>query len=213
MKKGRYPEAWKSMLVLRNHEIQVARDIYYISALLEIEKEMVGKTNYVTRFSQLFTIPRVRRANLAAFTVMIAQQMCGINIIAFYSTTIFVDAGLGEFKAMIGSFGFGLINWLFAFPAFWTIDTVSRHLSSEKKGRRSLTAALVWPTKPASVHLPQHVLDSSRRRTLHSHGQWSLGRQGCSDRPELGAYGPGVLVCLPLRRYVNSLPSATLNWR
>ena len=125
MKKERYPDAWKSLLVLRNHEIQVARDIYYISAQLEIEKQLIGKTNYVTRFTQLFTIPRVRRANLAAFTVMIAQQMCGINIIAFYSTTIFVDAGLGTFKAMIGSFGFGLINWLFAFPAFWTIDTVS----------------------------------------------------------------------------------------
>ncbi|KND86820.1 putative polyol transporter 2 [Tolypocladium ophioglossoides CBS 100239] len=126
MKKERYPEAWKSMLVLRNHEIQVARDIYYISAQLEIEKELIGKTNYVTRFTQLFTIPRIRRANLAAFTVMIAQQMCGINIIAFYSTTIFVDAGLGKFKAMIGSFGFGLVNWLFAFPAFYTIDTFGR---------------------------------------------------------------------------------------
>ena len=124
MKKGRYPEAWKSLMILRNNPIQVARDIYYISAQLEIEKQLVGKTNYITRFTQLFTIPRVRRANLAAFTVMIAQQMCGINIIAFYSTTIFSDAGMSEFKAMIGSFGFGLVNWIFAFPAFYTIDTV-----------------------------------------------------------------------------------------
>lgn len=126
MKKNRYVEAWNSMIVLRNHPLQVARDIFYISAQLEIEKELIGKTNYLTRFTQLFTIPRIRRANLAAFTVMIAQQMCGINIIAFYSTTIFVDAGLGNFKAMIGSFGFGLVNWLFAFPAFWTIDTFGR---------------------------------------------------------------------------------------
>jgi hypothetical protein len=35
----------------------------------------VGKTNYFTRFAQLFTIPRVRRATLASFVVMIAQQM------------------------------------------------------------------------------------------------------------------------------------------
>lgn len=27
---------------------------------------------------------------------------------------------------MIGSFGFGLVNWLFCFPAFWTIDTFGR---------------------------------------------------------------------------------------
>lgn len=124
MKKGRYFDAWQSMMVLRHHPIQVARDIYYISAQLELEKQIVGKTNYATRFGQLFTIPRVRRANLAAFTVMIAQQMCGINIIAFYSTSIFTQSGLDARKAMIGSFGFGVVNWLFAFPAFWTIDTV-----------------------------------------------------------------------------------------
>lgn len=77
MKKDRYPEAWKAMQQLRWEPIQVARDIYYISAQLEIEKKLIGKSNYVTRFTQLFTIPRIRRANLAAFTVMIAQQMCG----------------------------------------------------------------------------------------------------------------------------------------
>ncbi|KAH7002314.1 hypothetical protein EDB80DRAFT_579144 [Ilyonectria destructans] len=126
MKKGRYPDAWKSMIQLRHDAIQVARDMYYISAQLDIENELIGQTNYVSRFTQLFTIPRVRRANLAAFTVMIAQQMCGINIIAFYSTTVFKDAGMSDFKAMLGSFGFGLVNWLFAFPAFWTIDTFGR---------------------------------------------------------------------------------------
>lgn len=57
---------------------------------------------------------------------MIAQQMCGINIIAFYSTTIFREAGMSPFQALLGSFGFGLVNWLFAFPAFWTIDTFGR---------------------------------------------------------------------------------------
>ncbi|KAJ4190935.1 hypothetical protein NW767_006165 [Fusarium falciforme] len=126
MKKNRYPEAWESLMKLRHDPIQVARDIYYISAQLEIEDQLVGQTNYVTRFTQLFTIPRVRRASLAAFTVMIAQQMCGINIIAFYSTTVFKEANMTEFQAMLGSFGFGLVNWLFAFPAFWTIDTFGR---------------------------------------------------------------------------------------
>ncbi|KAI0095961.1 hypothetical protein F4814DRAFT_178411 [Daldinia grandis] len=126
MKKNRYAEAWTSMNKLRNNPIQVARDIYYIHAQLSIENQLTSKTNYVTRFTQLFTIPRVRRASIAAFTVMIAQQMCGINIIAFYSTTVFVDAGYNDFQAMLCSFGFGLVNWLFAFPAFWTIDTFGR---------------------------------------------------------------------------------------
>lgn len=33
--------------------------------------------NYLKRFTELFTIPRVRRATLASFTVMLAQQLCG----------------------------------------------------------------------------------------------------------------------------------------
>ncbi|KAL2019370.1 hypothetical protein VTK56DRAFT_9750 [Thermocarpiscus australiensis] len=126
MKKNRYADAWKSMVRLRNHPIQVARDIFYIHSQLELEFELLRGSSYAQRFVELFTIPRVRRATLAAFTVMIAQQMCGINIIAFYSTTIFKEAGSNNFQSLLASFGFGLVNWLFAFPAFWTIDTFGR---------------------------------------------------------------------------------------
>lgn len=110
MKKNRYQKAYKSLLRLRHHPLQAARDIYYIHCQLELEARIVGKSNYVTRFGQLFTIPRVRRATLASFVVMIAQQMCGINIIAFYSSTVFVNAGASPRNALIASFGFGLVN-------------------------------------------------------------------------------------------------------
>ena len=126
MKKNRYAQAYRSLLKLRNNPLQAARDLYYIHSQLEIEQEILGKSNYVTRFIQLFTIPRVRRATLASFTVMLAQQMCGINIIAFYSSTIFKGSGFNDFQALLASFGFGLINFIFAFPAIWTIDTFGR---------------------------------------------------------------------------------------
>lgn len=126
MKKNRYPQAFRSLLRLRNDPLQAARDLYYIHSQLEIEKHIIGKSNYVTRFFQLFTIPRVRRATLASFTVMIAQQMCGINIIAFYSSTIFAESGFSPLQSLFASWGFGLINFLFAFPAIWTIDTWGR---------------------------------------------------------------------------------------
>ncbi|KAH8164555.1 hypothetical protein CIB48_g3693 [Xylaria polymorpha] len=126
MKKDRYAQAYKSLIVLRHHPVQVARDMYSIHAQLTVEHQILNKSNYVTRFIQLFTIPRVRRATYAAFTVMIAQQLCGINIIAFYSSTVFQEAGFTQFQALLASFGFGAVNWLFAFPAFWTIDTFGR---------------------------------------------------------------------------------------
>ncbi|KAK4698740.1 hypothetical protein P7C70_g7528, partial [Phenoliferia sp. Uapishka_3] len=132
MKKNRYVAAYNSLKRQRHHELQAARDLYYIHVMLEAELELKGGATYVGRFVELFTIPRVRRATIASFVVMIAQQMCGINIVAFYSSTVFVEAGLSTRKALYASLGFGAINFVFAFPALFTIDTF---------GRRSLLLA------------------------------------------------------------------------
>ncbi|KAI4266503.1 MAG: hypothetical protein L6R38_008702 [Xanthoria sp. 2 TBL-2021] len=126
IKKGRYQDAFRSLCRLRNTPLQAARDLYYIHAQITEEADIIGKNNYVTRFIELFTIPRVRRATLASFVVMLAQQMCGINIIAFYSSTVFKKAGAGDLQALLASFGFGLVNFVFAWPAVWTIDTYGR---------------------------------------------------------------------------------------
>jgi hypothetical protein len=80
IKKRRYAEAYTSLKRLRLHEIQVARDLYYITAQIEAEAELIGNTNHVRRFGELFTLPRIRRATLSSFLVMIGQEMCGINI-------------------------------------------------------------------------------------------------------------------------------------
>ncbi|KAI9371895.1 hypothetical protein BJX61DRAFT_553392 [Aspergillus egyptiacus] len=126
IKKGRLRDAYNSLCRLRNSPLQAARDLYYIDAQIKVEKEIVGEGNYITRFIEIFTVPRLRRASLAAFTVMIAQQMCGINIVAFYSSTIFSNAGASYSESLWASWGFGLVNFLFAFPAIWTIDTFGR---------------------------------------------------------------------------------------
>ncbi|KAF8808916.1 sugar transporter [Phlegmacium glaucopus] len=126
MKKDRYIDAYKSFCRLRNSELQAARDLYYVHCQLVEEFAVLRGSNYFSRFVELFTIPRIRRATLASFVVMIAQQMCGINIIAFYSSTIFVQAGYTQKQALLASLGYGLVNWLFAFPAVWTIDTFGR---------------------------------------------------------------------------------------
>lgn len=81
MKKGKYFKAWKSLLRLRNTPLQAARDLYYIDALLEQEHVLVQEAgledtdNMFTRFIELFTIPRVRRATWASGIVMVSQQM------------------------------------------------------------------------------------------------------------------------------------------
>ncbi|KAK8923300.1 hypothetical protein H634G_10388 [Metarhizium anisopliae BRIP 53293] len=126
IKKGRYRDAMRSLMRLRNTPIQAARDLYYIHVQLQVEKEFMGHGDYLNRFIDLFRIPRIRRATLASFVVMIAQQMCGINIIAFYSADVFRSAGADQFQSLLATWGFGLVNFLFAFPAIWTIDTFGR---------------------------------------------------------------------------------------
>ncbi|CAK5278309.1 unnamed protein product, partial [Mycena citricolor] len=126
MKKNRYEQAYESLCRLRNSELQACRDLFYIHSQLEKEFAALGKSSYCKRFIELFTIPRIRRATVASFTVMIAQQMCGINIIAFYSSTIFRDAGYSTLSALLASMGFGLVAFISSFPAVWTIDTFGR---------------------------------------------------------------------------------------
>ncbi|KAF7355379.1 hypothetical protein MSAN_01454500 [Mycena sanguinolenta] len=89
-----------------------------------MEFTVLRGSTYIRRFIELFTIPRVHRATLASWVVMIAQQMCDINIIAFYSI-IFVEANYFV-ESSLASWGFGLVNFLFALPDVWTIDTFGR---------------------------------------------------------------------------------------
>jgi hypothetical protein len=126
MKKNRYRKAYNSLNRLRNNPVQAARDLYFIHAQLEQESIHIGQGNMVTRFIELFTIPRVRRATLASFTVMIAQQMCGINIVAFFSSTIFVASGASPSTALLASVGFGLVCFTFAWPAICMYRQLTR---------------------------------------------------------------------------------------
>ncbi|KAJ5360645.1 hypothetical protein N7517_009836 [Penicillium concentricum] len=132
MTKKNHKKAFASLLRLRNSPLQAARDLYRIHAQLEMEKQLITESgfsksdNMFVRFVELFTVPRLRRAVQASGIVMIAQQMCGINIISFYSSTIFQLAGASNIEALLASFGFGLINFVFAWPAVWTIDTFGR---------------------------------------------------------------------------------------
>lgn len=108
--------AFHSLCRLRNTELQAACEmlLFHRQRKLTTKKANNG---YVKTLQELFTVPQVRRATLAAYTTMIAQQACGINIIAFYSSTIFVEAHFSTYAAELASTIFGLFNFLGAFPA------------------------------------------------------------------------------------------------
>ena len=64
---------------LRANPIIAARDFYYSYVIYEEELRLSQGSTYFSRLWDCFAIPRIRRSNYGASTVMIAQQMCGIN--------------------------------------------------------------------------------------------------------------------------------------
>jgi MFS family permease len=61
------------------------------------------------QFRTLFRTPRLRNAIISTCTVALAQQLCGINLLAFYSNAVFIDSADESAikKAMAYSFGYG----------------------------------------------------------------------------------------------------------
>ncbi|KAF1935431.1 hypothetical protein EJ02DRAFT_439248 [Clathrospora elynae] len=129
MKHGHVAKGFQSMAKLRSHPIIGARDYYYSYIMYETELAVARGAGYFSRLRDCFTVPRIRRANYGASTVMLAQQMCGINIISFYSSTIFTDVGYSKDQALYASLGYGAIQVVFTIPTLFLIDT---------KGRRTL---------------------------------------------------------------------------
>lgn len=129
MKHGKLDKGFKSMCVLRDHPIIAARDYYYSYVIYQEELKIARGAGYFQRMWDCFSVPRIRRANYGASTVMLAQQMCGINIISFYSSTIFVNAGYTPTQALYASLGYGAVQVVFTIPTLFLIDT---------KGRRTL---------------------------------------------------------------------------
>jgi MFS family permease len=129
VKQRKYDLAFRSLRALRNTELQAAKELYATYLQSRSRSQGTEKDRDISlthKILDLFTIPRVRRATTAAFVVMLSQQLCGINLISFYSSTIFVDAGFSNYGALLASCVFGLLNFLGAFPAIWTMDTLGR---------------------------------------------------------------------------------------
>lgn len=126
--KDRHRDAYKAICQLRLSKIQAARDLFYMDFGLQAERDAmsIGKHN---RIKELVTVRRNRNAMIGSEIVMFMQQFCGVNVIAYYSSEIFLQANLPETSALAASLGFGIINWLFAIPAVYSkfINFSGRH--------------------------------------------------------------------------------------
>ncbi|KAG7851165.1 hypothetical protein KL941_000834 [Ogataea angusta] len=122
--KGRDRDAFHSLVKMRHTPLQAARDAFYSHLLLLEEGDM--KASFFTKIKEMVTVRRNRNGAVGAWVCMFMQQFCGINVIAYYSSTIFRDSGFSVRDSLIASWGFGMLNWVFALPAFFSIDKFGR---------------------------------------------------------------------------------------
>ncbi|KAI0378902.1 hypothetical protein F5Y04DRAFT_136548 [Hypomontagnella monticulosa] len=139
-------KAYEVLLRLRKTKLQALRDIYLVYKSVQLEEYsddsdgdnssdgiprgfFAHLRNYVSQYRELFVQRRLRNALISSSIVNLAQQLCGINILAFYSGTLFSGV-LGHngdhLTPMAYSLGYGAINFFFGLPAIRTIDTLGR---------------------------------------------------------------------------------------
>ncbi|OLN96088.1 putative polyol transporter 2-like protein 2 [Colletotrichum chlorophyti] len=131
--------AYEILKKLRNTELQALRDIYLVHKSIEQEELLSSDIDpqlipgfihtiigFLRQWKQLFTQRRLRNALISSSTVSLAQQLCGINVMAFYSGTLFNRAGVDKRSSMAFSLGYGAVNFVFGLPAIKTIDTLGR---------------------------------------------------------------------------------------
>ena len=154
MKRNKYDEAYKTLVLLRGHPILAAKELFYVACQMEVEQQSTMSSDpeaprpaavhvrsrpffiaaYFHKVTQLFTVPRIRRAMGASIVCMICQQICGVNVLSFYSSTLFCDASNAasgqeskdDLTPLWLSWGIGLANFVFAFPAYRFIDSRGR---------------------------------------------------------------------------------------
>ncbi|XP_064418317.1 solute carrier family 2, facilitated glucose transporter member 2 [Latimeria chalumnae] len=121
IKLGKEEEAKKCLKKFRG-ECDITKDV----AEMKKEKEEAEKESKVS-IAQLFRSPSYRQPIMVALVLHISQQFSGINAIFYYSTSIFIRAGVH--RPLYATIGVGVVN---------TVFTIVSVLLVERAGRRSL---------------------------------------------------------------------------
>ena len=81
----------------------------------------VSKQSYKAVFAK-----SVRPAVIVGVTLAIFQQLCGINVVFNYTSTIFESVGANLDRQLFETVSIGVVNLLFTIVAMWQVDKLGR---------------------------------------------------------------------------------------
>ncbi|WP_442795735.1 sugar porter family MFS transporter [Pelobium manganitolerans] len=102
---------------------KIGSDVYVSTTMSDIGKSLVGtnKVSYKAVFDKA-----VRPAVVVGITLAVFQQLCGINVVFNYTSTIFESVGASLNQQLLETVSIGAVNLLFTLLAMWQVDKLGR---------------------------------------------------------------------------------------
>lgn len=103
---------------------KIGNSEYVESTMKDIQRshsENMGKQSYAAVFTKA-----VRPAVLVGITLAVFQQLCGINVVFNYTSTIFESVGASLDRQLFETVAIGIVNLVFTLFAMWQVDKLGR---------------------------------------------------------------------------------------
>ncbi|NRF37344.1 sugar porter family MFS transporter [Pedobacter foliorum] len=115
--KAGHPEKAKAVL------LKLGSGSFVTSTFSDIEKSLVGvkKQSYKAVFEK-----SVRPAVVVGIILAVFQQLCGINVVFNYTSTIFESVGANLDRQLFETVAIGAVNLVFTLLAMWQVDKLGR---------------------------------------------------------------------------------------
>lgn len=116
----------------------------------DTEKSLQGGQRY--SYGAVFQ-KAVRPAVVVGVVLAVFQQLCGINIVFNYTSTIFALAGASLNKQLLETISIGVVNLLFTLVAMWQVDKLGRR-PLMLMGSLGLSVLYILLAGALQLHLP-----------------------------------------------------------
>lgn len=102
---------------------KIGSDAFVAATLQDVAK--TGDSQKETSYKAVFA-KAVRPAVLVGITLAVFQQLCGINVVFNYTSTIFKSVGASLDSQLFETVAIGIVNTLFTLLAMWQVDKLGR---------------------------------------------------------------------------------------
>ncbi|XP_076452009.1 solute carrier family 2, facilitated glucose transporter member 3-like [Babylonia areolata] len=128
------PESPRFMLVVCNEDDEAEKGLVWLRGTEDVGEELeemrreAAELRNAVQFSvkDLFRNPELRWPLTISVVLMMAQQFSGINAVIYYSTTVFMGAGLTKQISQYATAGTGGVNVLWTFVSAVLMDKLGR---------------------------------------------------------------------------------------